>query len=248
VTPLSDITAEADRLLQAARTQQVPLRLLGGLAVQRHTRTAISPALSRVTPDIDLATPRGRGYDVAKLLNSEGYVPDEALNALNGRRRLLFYDDAHVRKVDVFIGVFEMCHSIPLTERLDVEHDTIPLAELLLTKLQIVELNEKDLRDLVALLASNKPVSQGDEGINASLIARLLANDWGLWRTTRENLLRIRDGLGSYELPNHDEQRVHAACDMLWAAIEAEPKSRSWRLRARIGDRKRWYETPEEVA
>jgi hypothetical protein len=246
VTTSPDISEEADRLLSLARSRQLPLRLLGGLAVQRHTRPEVTSMLGRSTADIDLATPRGRGYEAAELLSGEGYAPDEALNALNGRRRLLFYDDVNARKVDVFIGRFEMCHSIPVTDRLDVERDTIPVAELLLTKLQIVELNEKDLRDMLALLVSN-PIVEEDEGINVLIIAQVLSHDWGLWRTTAQNLDRIRARLADYRLTAADEQRVREACDALWTAIEAEPKSRSWRLRARIGDRKRWYETPEEV-
>ena len=246
MTSLSDITAEAERLLSLARARELPLRLLGGLAVQRHTRPELSAAVGRQTPDIDLATPRGRGHGVADLLREEGYAPDEAMNALNGRRRLLFYDDANARKVDVFIGQFEMCHAIPVAERLEAEPETVPLAELVLTKLQIVELNEKDLRDLVALLSS-KPLVDDDQGINVKVIARLLAEDWGLWRTTSMNLDRIRAGVGDYPLTERDQRLVLEACDRLWAAIEAEPKSRSWRLRARIGERKRWYELPEEV-
>lgn len=246
MTALADISAEAERLLSLARARELPVRLLGGLAVQRHTRPELSLAVGRQTPDIDLATPRGRGPGVAELLSDEGYAPDEAMNALNGRRRLLFYDDANGRKVDVFIGRFEMCHSIPVAERLEVEPETVPLAELVLTKLQIFELNEKDLRDLVALLSSN-PLASDDQGINVPVIARLLADDWGLWRTTSANLDRIRARIGDYPLAEPDQQRVLAACDQLWVAIEAEPKSRSWRLRARIGERKRWYELPEEV-
>jgi Uncharacterised nucleotidyltransferase len=245
MTPLAEISAEADRLLAAARERGVPLRLLGGLAVQRHARRAPA-ALMRETGDIDLATVARRGADVAALLAAEGYAADEAVNALNGRRRLIFYDDHHRRKVDVFIGAFEMCHVIPVTDRLDVDPDTIPLAELVLTKLQIVELNEKDLRDLIALLAS-QPVGAGDDGINATRIAELLAEDWGLWRTSRENLGRIRAGLGAYSLSDADADRVVAACHALWEAVEARPKTRGWRMRARIGDRKRWYEQPEEV-
>jgi hypothetical protein len=187
-----------------------------------------------------------RGPQVSRLLADEGYRPDEAVNALNGRRRLLFYDDGNGRKVDVFVGTFEMCHAIPVSERLDAHPDTIPLAELVLTKLQIVELNEKDLRDLIALLAS-QPVGNGDDGINVARIADLLADDWGLWRTSRENVDRVRGGLGGYALSAADAQRVVEACDTLWAAIEARPKTLRWRMRARVGERRRWFEQPEEL-
>lgn len=247
MTPLADIEAEAERILAAARERDVALRLLGGLAVQRRIGAELHPALRRTTADIDLATPRGRNQDVARLLAALGYAPDEEFNALQGHRRLVLYDVTHERKVDVFVGGFELCHAIPITARLDAEPDSIPSAELLLTKLQVVELNEKDLRDLVALLL-HLELTEDDDGINVPVVARLLAGDWGLWRTTRDSLERVREGVASYDLEPAERERVRARAEELWARIEAEPKSRGWRMRDRVGDRKRWYQLPEEVA
>jgi hypothetical protein len=247
MTPLPDIVAEADRILVAARTAGVPLRLLGGLAINRQVGADSPAALRRSFQDVDLATPKGNGRAVAELMNGIGYEPDTEFNTLQGTRRMVFYDLQNQRKVDLFVGVFELCHTIAITDRIDADPDTIPPAELLLTKLQVVELNEKDLRDLVALLVS-LPVGHGDaHEINGDRVASLLAGDWGLWRTTRMNLDRIREGVDQYELEAGTRGRVRARCDELWARIEQEPKSRGWSLRNRVGDRKRWYETPEET-
>jgi hypothetical protein len=247
MTPLPDIVAEAERILVAARSAGVPLRLIGGLAVNRQVGADSPAALRRAYEDVDLATPKGNGRGVAELMTGIGYEPDTEFNTLQGTRRMLFYDVPNQRKVDLFVGVFELCHTIAITERIDADPDTIPPAELLLTKLQVVELNEKDLRDLVALLVS-LPVGRGDaHEINGDRVASLLAGDWGLWRTTRMNLDRIREGVDQYHLEPAARERVLARCDELWARIEQEPKSRGWSLRNRIGDRKRWYETPEET-
>jgi hypothetical protein len=247
VTPVADIVDEAERVLASARDAGVPLRLIGGLAIHRRARGDLHPALRRTYADIDMATPKGRGQDVARLLAELGYEPDREFNALQGHRRLLFYDVAHERKLDVFVGTFEMCHAIPVTERIDADPEIVPLAELLLTKLQVVELNEKDLRDVVALLL-HFPVTRDDVGINGPVVARLLAGDWGLWRTTRLNVERLRERIGEYALSDDERAVVLARADELWALVEAEPKSRGWRMRDRVGDRKRWYEEPEEVA
>jgi hypothetical protein len=247
VTPLADIVGEGDRLLASAASAGVPLRLLGGLAVEAQVGTVMSPHLRRSYEDIDLATARGKARDVTGLLTGLGYEADEQFNALQSGRRLLLYDVGNARKVDVFCGSFEMCHAIPIADRLDADARTIPLAELLLTKLQVFELNEKDRRDLIALLLY-VPIGHGDAGeINADVVAELLANDWGLWRTTRLNLDRVRDGVDEYELTEDERQRIRQRCDELWASIEARPKSRGWRIRDRVGDRKRWYQVPEEV-
>ena len=162
---------------------------------------------------------------------------------MNGRERLLFYDNPNERQVDVFVSSFRMCHEIPLEKRLGVDEDTVPLAELLLTKLQIIELNEKDVRDSVAILLEHE-VTDDDAGINATQFASLCCEDWGLCRTITQNLVSVREHLGRYEV---DREVVAMRLDLLLERVEEAPKSRSWKLRAKIGDRKRWYELPEEV-
>jgi hypothetical protein len=162
---------------------------------------------------------------------------------MNGKERLLFYDNPNGRQVDVFVSSFRMCHEIPLEDRLSVDKDTVPLAELLLTKLQIIELNEKDVRDTVALLLEHD-VTDDDSGVNASHVATLCANDWGLCRTISQNLNALRDRVGGYEV---DGEAVSSRVGHILERIEAEPKSRSWRMRAKVGERKRWYQLPEEV-
>jgi hypothetical protein len=162
---------------------------------------------------------------------------------MNGKERLLFYDNPNGRQMDVFVSSFRMCHEIPLEDRLAVDEDTVPLAELLLTKLQIIELNEKDVRDTVALLLEHD-VTDDDTGVNASHVASLCAEDWGLWRTISHNLETLRARLESYEV---DREAVSSRVSHILERIETEPKSRSWKLRAKVGERKRWYDLPEEV-
>lgn len=248
MTPLPEVAAEAERILAAARSARVPLRLIGGLAICRQLGDELHPALRRTYRDIDVATPKRHGGEVAGFLSGIGYVADRQFNATHGARRLLFYDEQNGRQLDVFVGTFEMCHVVPITERFEVDAETIPLAELLLTKLQVVLLNEKDLRDLISILL-HRPIGSGDHGeVNCDFISRLLAGDWGLWRTTQINLGRVNAGVDQYELDPAERARVRQRCAELWARIETEPKSRAWRMRNRIGDRKAWYQQPDEVA
>jgi hypothetical protein len=247
VSPNADIAREATRILAAATTGGVPVRLIGGLAVQAHAGDALHPALRRDYKDIDLATLRGKSRDVVALLTAAGYAPDREFNAMNGDRRLLFRDEWNARQVDVFVGEFSMCHAVPIVGRIDAHQKAIPSAELLLTKLQVVELNEKDRRDAIALLL-HQDVADHDEGaINAAVIARLLAGDWGLWRTSQINFERVRESLGGYALSEPERATVRANVDEIWRWVDEQPKATGWRLRARVGDRKRWYEIPEEV-
>ncbi|HEX6292831.1 MAG TPA: nucleotidyltransferase family protein [Herpetosiphonaceae bacterium] len=243
----ADITAEAQRIIAVANEQGVTLRLLGGLAIRLHAPSATHRTLARSYPDIDLATPRREGQAAETLLSGLGYTPDKSFNLLNGASRLLFYDPAYERQVDVFVGSFEMCHRIPITERLQLEPLTLPLAELLLTKLQIVQINEKDLRDLLALLLDHPLGAIDHETINVAHISGLCGNDWGLWKTVTINLDKLRSFTSSYELPGPARQTIQERIDELRRSLDTAPKSLKWKTRAAIGERMRWYDLPEEV-
>ena len=243
-----DIVAEAKRVLELAEAEGVPLRVLGGVAIHLRAPRPLPPALTRTYADVDFVTAKGRSAAVQSLLRGAGYEPHVAFNALHGTERLLFFDNGNERQVDVFVGGFTMSHKVPVAERLELEPATLPLAELLVTKLQIAELNEKDVRDALALFHGH-PVGERDgDAINAARVAEMCRSDWGLWRTLTGNLAACREHLARYELPEEDKARIRAEMDELLDRIEREPKSRTWKIRARIGERKRWYALPEEVA
>ena len=238
-----DIVDEALHVLAVGA--DVPLRVLGGVAV------AISlprgPVLPRRYNDIDFITARGAGPTAAKLFEGLGYEGDHQFNGLNGHRRLLFYDVANTRRVDVFVGRFEMCHMWPLERRLTVTERTIPLCDLLLTKLQIFAVNEKDQRDILSLLHGHMLTESDAQGINSAYIAERCAIDWGLWRTVTMNIERAREAVPRFELARRDEATISSRLGELRTRIDAEPKSTKWKLRARVGERVPWYEEPEEI-
>jgi hypothetical protein len=244
---LPDIQEEAVRLISQAEAQGVRLRLLGGLAVHLHSPSASRPPLARPYPDIDLVTDKGGGRQVESLLAALGYTANQAFNMFNGDRRLLFYDETHQRQIDVFIGDFMMCHQIPVSRRLEREPLTLPLAELLLTKMQIVQLNEKDMRDLCALLIDH-PFGDGDrEMFNLPYLAGLCANDWGLWKTITLNIQKLQDFGAAADLTAEQKATLSERLVTLQHGLEAAPKSLKWKARSKIGERLQWYELPEEV-
>jgi hypothetical protein len=244
----ADIVAEAERLLELATAQEVPLRLLGGIAVRIRAVGELPEPFARRYADLDFVTAKGRSRPVQQFFRDAGYDPHVAFNALNGQERLLFFDDPNTRQVDIFVGAFSMSHRIPFGDRLELEPRTLPLAELLLTKLQIAEINEKDVCDGLALLHGHA-VGDGDgDMINAARIGLLCAGDWGLWRTITGNLRICREYVDQCYLSVEEQARIRARIDEVLERVEQEPKTRSWKLRAKIGERKRWYEIPEEVA
>ncbi|HEX7263018.1 MAG TPA: hypothetical protein VF383_02455 [Candidatus Dormibacteraeota bacterium] len=244
--PLADLIAEGRRLVEAANRKGLTMRLLGGVAVYMQSPPE-GPLLPRVIGDVDLATHRGNRSATSELLQQVGYVGDQMFNAVHGARRLLFYDEVNSRKLDVFLGEFSMCHSIPIAERLDRDPLTIPLAELLLTKLQVVQLNERDQRDIYSLSFQHPLCEIGGVGIEAPFIADLCAKDWGLWRTSKATIETCIANLHHYSLPEGASQLITDRLQDLRRRIDASPKSGRWKLRSRVGDRVRWYEEPEET-
>ena len=160
----------------------------------------------------------------------------------------MFDDPARRIHLDVFYDRLEFCHVIPLAGRLGSDSPTIPLAELLLSKLQIVKINEKDVVDCILLLLDH-PLGSGDDGIiDLDRIARLTAEDWGLWRTLTQNLEKVAALATSYgQLDDGQRLSVAAATASVKARIDGEEKPLAWRMRARVGDRRQWWTDVDEV-
>lgn len=243
-TPAADVIAEAERVSAAAREGKVQLKLVGGAAVNLHSESARRPPLKRKYGDLDfVASAKSRGV-VQKLFESLGYEGDRRFNTLNGHQRLLYLDPANGRQVDIFIDRMRMCHVVELAGRLSHDGPTLTPADLLLSKLQVFEVNMKDLVDTIALLLDHPIADHDEEAINGTYLAKLTADDWGLHRTLQLNTERVRAAARDLAI---DSARVNERLDRLWAHIDAQPKSLKWKLRARVGDRMSWYELPEEV-
>ena len=183
--------------------------------------------------------------EIKHLFVSLDYVPRDKFNALQGYRRLIFNDMANQRRVDVFLDVFEMCHSFNFKDRLEVDAKTIPLADMLVTKIQIIDVNEKDLKDAVCLFA-DYDVGTGDKDtINGAYIAKLCASDWGVYKTFTMNLDRLLAKLNDLGLEDDVKTSVRTRVSRLKTMIEEKPKDLRWKMRARIGEKVKWYELPE---
>ena len=244
----ADMVEEAVRVAEQAEREGVALRLLGGVAIKVRAEGGLHPAFERDYADLDWIAPKGKSSRVQRFFESIGYAPQARFNALYGRERLLYFDEVHGRQVDVLVGAFRMSHEIPFGgKRMTLEPLTVPLAELLLTKLQVVELNEKDVRDALALLYHHPVGEEDGERVNGAHIAKLCASDWGLWRTFTANLEALEGHLERYDIAEEGEGRLKERIEALLRRIEEEPKSFGWKVRSKIGDRKRWYELPEEV-
>jgi hypothetical protein len=245
--PLARVQDEALRLLDLIAGQNLAARLLGGVAVALHRHGPQPAVLRRSYGDIDLAVAARDARGLRNLLAATGYRPNERFNALHGARRLLFYDGPNNRQLDVFVGGFKMCHELDLERRLAMDPRTLSPADLLLTKLQIVELNAKDLSDAASLLLWHDVGSeQAGDVIGGDRLVRVTSQDWGWYTTFTANLARVSE-FAAHELPGEHGDGIAGRAAQIAGLLDAAPKGLKWRARARIGRRLPWYELPEEV-
>jgi len=244
-TPAVDIVAEGRRLIAAANAAAIPVAIFGGVAVAFHEHRPLPPSLRREYADIDLVVAGGREGDLGRVLAASGYEADRKFNALYGYKRQLFWDHASGRQLDVFVGAFAMCHELDLRNRLSDHAGTLTPADLLLTKLQIVELNDKDAVDALGLLFEHATGREAEgDVLGLDRITGVTASDWGWFTTVFDNLGKV--DTAAERLPEAERGQVRTRLAELRDAIERAPKSLRWRARARIGRRMPWYELPEE--
>jgi hypothetical protein len=224
---------------------------MGATAIRIHCPkfSKLHEKLGRDISDIDFMALSSDRDKVVEFLLKMGYQFDRRrLVIMRYFNRYIFDDPNNRRAADVFFDRLEMCHTIDFRDRLKVDYPTIPLADLLLEKLQIVKITEKDIKDCIVLLREHD-VSGGDqECINAVYISDLLSKDWGFYYTSKLNLRRIAESSKQYgALQDSDLADVASKVRLLEEQIDKAPKSMGWKMRAKIGPRQQWYRNVEEV-
>ncbi len=242
-----EFLSEVNEIIDSAEKSNVTLRLLGSIAVRLHSETAKKQVIPRALTDIDFIGYSKEKERIENVFRNLKYEPNEMFNMLHGSERLQF--NKREIRVDVFLDKFSMCHEFDFRNRLKLDFPTISVSDLLITKLQIVQLNEKDLKDIIFLL-NDHDLSDSDgnrEKINAKYIAELCSANWGIYKTFTMNLQKVLRFLEKCLNQNDEETRTNIKdkCNALIKIIEKEPKSILWKIRAAVGERKRWYQLPE---
>lgn len=241
---------ELKRVLKASQEAGILLRVIGSLAFQMHCAKYgfLQQAMGRVYTDIDFAAYRKQSKAIQVLMAGLGYKENREIFIVSEGDRAIYNNPENQLHIDIFYDKLDFSHMISWNGRLEVDAPTIPLAELLLEKMQIVKINEKDVIDTIMLLLEHPLGDSDKEVINIARVAQLCGADWGLWRTTTMNLDKVRQLAQGYSQLD-DEQKSYISSQVYLALqrIETEPKSMSWRLRARVGDRVKWYKDVDEV-
>ena len=244
--PDEDLILEAQTLIGKATEEGALLRTLGGLAIKFHCPSASQPPLLRKIADIDVMGLSKQTKAIKKAFIDLSYIPAQQFNALHGKTRLMFFEPKnHVRR-DVFLDIFVMCHKFDFRNRLAIDPFTISLADLLMTKLQVVEIEERDYKDLVCLLGDHQlGTTDAQEVINAKYIADLCSGDWGIYKTFSQNLDKTLEYLVKLDLDATKKATAERNIKQLRETILNVPKSMQWKVRDRVGEKMVWYQLPE---
>ncbi len=243
----SDVANDGLRILNEAETRGAILRLIGGAAIWLHTQnySELFDILQRPTGDLDFVGYKKHSGIVKNTMAELGFRPNEQLNAFHGHKRQLWYTPDG--QIDIVFSVFEMCHVISFEKRLEVDKPTVPVSDLLMSKIQIVNLNDKDVKDILILLREHRISDTDTDSINSGYIGRLLSDDWGFYYTTTQNLQKVLGLLPNYRLSPDDVGDISQKVSTLKERIDAVPKSFGWRMREKVGTKKKWYNDVEEV-
>jgi predicted regulator of Ras-like GTPase activity (Roadblock/LC7/MglB family) len=240
------LLARAREIIGAAARRGICLRLLGGMAVKAVCDSAVSLTLPPEGLDLDLAAYGKDRRQLDLVVEELGYEPQRRFNALHGQRRLKYFNEEQGIALDVFVDTFHMCHRLPFADRLELSELTLPVADLLLSKLQIVQMTEKDLRDIYAILCDHELGHLGDvHSVEASYIGSICSDDWGWYKTISLNLTKSMELVDDF-LAGEERETYVSRARQLMQVVEAVPKSLRWQARARIGEARRWYDLPEE--
>ena len=241
-----DILTEMYRLIEAAEAKKIQIRSIGGLAVNVHNKKN-HPLFIREYGDLDFVVAGKQRREFEAFMPTVGYSPHKQFNVLNGDQRQIYYHNESEMKIDIFVGDFEMCHKIPLETRLIADPFTIPLAELFLSKIQIIDLNQKDAMDIASLLLNVETGNHDKETINLQILADLCTQDWGLYKTTSINLEKVQEAVNKTTLTNEEKELISKRIQEILKTFADMPKPLAWTLRDRVGTRVKWYIEVEEV-
>jgi hypothetical protein len=238
---------EGKRIVDGARSQGVVMRVMGPLALHYYFPEQVDMYArlerlgDRYFTDIDFAAYGKQRKHMIDFMKSMGYECDLQTMVVSGKTRHIYYAGP-VPMIDVFFDKLDYCHEVSYDGRLELDEYSVSLADILLQKLQIWEINDKDLKDIEYLFITAQIGDDDDRKINQTYVAKRFADDWGFWYTATTNLGRVKDHVeGVAALSDEQKAKVKQVADQFLARIEAEPKTRGWEKRAKKGTAKIWY-------
>jgi len=258
------IVDDAINIAEVANSKSIIVRIIGALAIRTHspgsvdlfTRLGRLGSTGRLFSDADFVAYTKQRSKLRVLFEDEFKFKIDGYSMLRARDRIIYAHPDGIYKVDIFFDRLDFSHEIhfgsdPEKGRLSLDFPSITLADLLLEKLQIHHITEKDVKDMIVLLHEHRVGSVQDrETIDAKHVALTLANDWGFWYDANLNLDKVLALAVDYQanelISREDFFDLQTKVTQLKQYITEEPKSQSWMSRNKIGVQKQWWNDVEE--
>ena len=222
---LTEHLEEALLLIKDARAAGIECRLVGSLAVFFYVgeRFRLRPVPAK---DIDLVSVIDSRRELQTFLKKMSWILDDSLLMFAEKRETYRSGDLS-ETLDVYYDEIDGNHAIDVKGRLDITFPAITLTDLLLTKLQRVQMRIQDCWDTCALLELDP------QGVELKYFAAVLGSDWGLYTTVMDNLEEL--------------EKVGGKTRLLQTIALSGKKSLRWRLRSLVGRRKRWWKVVSDT-
>jgi hypothetical protein len=250
VRNFENLISKGLEIVELGEKKGATLRLMGGVAIMLHTTNnakSLFERFGRSPGDLDFVAFKKESRLVKQLMMSLEYQPNQMFNAMHGHKRQLWYSKEF--QIDILLDIFEMCHVIEMKDRLKLDKPTITPSDLFLQKIQIVKINEKDVKDLMILLLGHDLGETDEDKINLAYISGLLSKDWGFWYTTQSNLGKILQYTSKYAgtLNQQEQELIRSRVLAIQQRLNSVPKSFAWKMREKVGTKTPWYKDVEEV-
>jgi hypothetical protein len=242
---------EGLRLVKDAAERGIQLRILGSVAyrIQCPNNIHLFDDMARELTDVDFAAEKKQNREIREFMIGEGYQPEEGVYVASEGARHVYVHPQTGLNVDVFADELYFCHRIPFKGRLELDTPTHSTPDLLLEKMQIVEINLKDIKDTLVLMLEHPLGTKvdGNKHIDSDYIGSIMSNDWGFYHSFTTNLRKVTDYISEFPAITEEQaSTIRANVADLLKRIEDAPKTMKWKLRAKVGTRTRWYQEVTE--
>ena len=241
---------EALDIIKAGEEKGIIFRLLGATAIKMHCPkfAHLYAGMARSLTDLDFMTYGKFNMAMRKFFMELGYTPNESVIRYYGKHRHIYWSEERQLQADIFFDALNMCHVVDFKGRLELDNPTITLTDILLEKMQIVKINEKDIKDTVIMLREHEVGHEEKEMINLDYLCKVLCDDWGYNYTVVTNLNKVKYHMGEIPgLKDADRKDIETKLDAIIKTLEEAPKSMKWKMRERVGTKMKWYNEVEEV-
>lgn len=243
-TSLQSLLDVAVSVINTLAARRIVARLFGGLSIE-----VIAPwkdifGIDRPVKDIDIIVPRSSMITAMDVLSIDGWKMNGRNQRINSGILVCAIDNTSGTRLDMYADPVILNQTLYFGQRLRILEKTLTPVDLLISKLQIVNITDRDLDDICALAGGCQVAAvDSPSTLNAERLKIICSNSWALQYTSIGNLDAAERRAGTHrDIQEERLARILQNVSLLRNICTDCPKSWTWRLRAKIGPLLPWYE------